>query len=306
MSLGVGLQGAIFGLAPLVLIVAITARAGGQDESYLTWAVFAALIIAGCLTALQASRIWRLGAGHILIMGATPNFVAISVLALTAGGPPLLASLIVVSSLAYLALALWLPLLRRIITPVGFGHGPDADRRFSPAGRAGPGAGNSRGSARGRGSGRRCGHAGNDRGARDASVRRLAALVAHHRDRDRVHCGGIVRGIRSPAGDRCLLVRRLRRRVWGIRPDPRRKLLGATAGVRCSDARRRHQEHRRQRRDSAGIETQAARDRLSAGAEFAQDELAGNPHVRHCRDAANDRLLLVQRVPGQPDRGRRA
>ncbi len=117
-SLGVGLQGAIFGLAPLVLIVAITARAGGQDESYLSWAVFAALIIAGCLTALQASRIWRLGAGHILIMGATPNFVAISVLALTAGGPPLLASLIVVSSLAYLALALWLPLLRRIITPV--------------------------------------------------------------------------------------------------------------------------------------------------------------------------------------------
>ena len=59
-SLGVGLQGAIFGLAPLVLIVAITARAGGQDESYLSWAVFAALIIAGCLTALQASRIWRL------------------------------------------------------------------------------------------------------------------------------------------------------------------------------------------------------------------------------------------------------
>ncbi len=117
-ALGVGLQGAIFGLAPLVLIVATTARAGGQDESYLSWAVFAALIIAGCLTALQASRIWRLGAGHILIMGATPNFVAISVLALTAGGPALLASLIVVSSLAYLALALWLPLLRRIITPV--------------------------------------------------------------------------------------------------------------------------------------------------------------------------------------------
>ena len=116
-SIGVGLQGAIFGLAPLVLIVAITAQAGGQDESYLSWAVFAALIIAGCLTALQASRIWRFGAGHILIMGATPNFVAISVLALTAGGPPLLASLIVVSSLAYLALAVWLPLLRRIITP---------------------------------------------------------------------------------------------------------------------------------------------------------------------------------------------
>ena len=117
-ALGVGLQGVVFGLAPLVLVVAITARAGGQDESYLSWAVFAALIIAGCLTALQASRLWRVGAGHILIMGTTPNFVAISVLALTAGGPSLLASLIVVASLSYLALAVWLPLLRRIITPV--------------------------------------------------------------------------------------------------------------------------------------------------------------------------------------------
>ena len=116
--IGVGLQGVIFGLAPLVLIVAITAAAGGQDESYLSWAVFAALIIAGTLTALQASRFWRLGAGHILIMGTTPNYVAVSVLALTEGGPSLLASLIVVASLSYLALAVWLPLLRRIITPV--------------------------------------------------------------------------------------------------------------------------------------------------------------------------------------------
>ena len=117
-SVGVGLQGVVFALAPLVLIVAITARAGGQDESYLSWAVFASLVIAGALTALQASRIWRFGTGYVLVMGTTPNFVAISVLALTQGGPPLLASLIVVASLAYISLAWWLPLLRRILTPV--------------------------------------------------------------------------------------------------------------------------------------------------------------------------------------------
>lgn len=117
-SLSVGLQGTVFALAPLILIVAITARAGGQDESYLSWAVFASLVIAGCLTAVQASRFWRLGAGNLLIMGTTPNFVAITVLALAAGGPPLLASLVVIASLSYLALAVWLPLLRRIITPV--------------------------------------------------------------------------------------------------------------------------------------------------------------------------------------------
>ena len=117
-AVGVGLQGTVFALAPLVLVVAITARAGGQDESYLSWAVFASLVISGCLTALQASRFWRFGAGYVLIMGTTPNFIAISVLALVAGGPSLLASLVVVGSLSYLALAIWLPLLRRIITPV--------------------------------------------------------------------------------------------------------------------------------------------------------------------------------------------
>ena len=51
-------------------------------------------------------------------MGTTPNFVAISALALAEGGPALLASLTVTASLFYIALALWLPLLRRVITPV--------------------------------------------------------------------------------------------------------------------------------------------------------------------------------------------
>ena len=117
-ALSVGLQGVMLGVAPLVLIVAITAAAGGQDDSYLRWAVFAALIIAGVLTAVQATRFRRMGAGHIMIMGTTPNFVAVSALALEGGGPALLASLIVVASVFYLALAIWLPLLRRIITPV--------------------------------------------------------------------------------------------------------------------------------------------------------------------------------------------
>ena len=117
-AVGVGVQGIIIGIAPTVLIVAITALAAGQDERYLSWAVFAALIISGVGTALQAAKIGRLGGGHLLIMGATPNFIAVSVLAIEEGGPAMLASLIVLSSFFYLALAAWLPLLRRIITPV--------------------------------------------------------------------------------------------------------------------------------------------------------------------------------------------
>ena len=105
-------------LAATVLMVTITFRAADEGEDYLLWAVFAALIISGAITALQAGRVWRLGAGHVLMTGAGPYFIAVSVLALTEGGWSMLASLIVISSLFQFALAAWLPLLRRIITPV--------------------------------------------------------------------------------------------------------------------------------------------------------------------------------------------
>ena len=117
-AIGVGVQGILIVLAPTALIVAITVLAAGQDERYLSWAVFAALIIVGAVTALQAARIGRLGGGHLVVTGVTPNFIAISVLTLEEGGTAMLASLIVLSSLFYLVLAAWLPLLRRIITPV--------------------------------------------------------------------------------------------------------------------------------------------------------------------------------------------
>ena len=116
-ALVAGFQGVAVTITSVVLIVAITVRAGGQDEGYLSWAVFAALLIVGVLTALQASKIQRFGSGHLFIMAVTPTFIAISVLALDEGGPELLASLIVVSSLAYLVLAWRLPFMRRVITP---------------------------------------------------------------------------------------------------------------------------------------------------------------------------------------------
>lgn len=62
-ALTVGLQGVMVALAPTVMIVAITALAAGQDEGYLSCSVFATLIIVGAVTALQASRIGRLGWG---------------------------------------------------------------------------------------------------------------------------------------------------------------------------------------------------------------------------------------------------
>ena len=114
----VGVQGVLLVLAPTVLCATVIAQAGYEGDGYLRWAIFAALIINGVITALQASRLGWFGARHFLIVGATPNFIAVSVIALTDGGPALLASLMVAAALFQFAMAAWLPSLRRIITPV--------------------------------------------------------------------------------------------------------------------------------------------------------------------------------------------
>ncbi|MDE2967294.1 MAG: hypothetical protein OXS30_07410 [Chloroflexota bacterium] len=74
-ALVVGLQGAALVLAPTVLIVAISIRASGLDDTYLTWGVFAALLINAATTALQAFQAWRFGGGHIVITGPTAQFM---------------------------------------------------------------------------------------------------------------------------------------------------------------------------------------------------------------------------------------
>ena len=101
-----------------IVMVTIVVRASDEGQAYLAWAICAALVIGGAITALQASRIGRFGAGHLLLCGAGPHWVAISVVAINVGGWTTLASLIVVSSLVQFAFAAWLPVLRRIITPV--------------------------------------------------------------------------------------------------------------------------------------------------------------------------------------------
>ena len=118
LSIVVAIQSVMLTLASTILYVSIIAQASGQSERYLSWAVFAVMIICGATAALQASRIGRVGGGHTLTTGSAPEFLAVSLLALTVGGPAMLASLLVVSALFQFTLAAFLPLLRRIITPV--------------------------------------------------------------------------------------------------------------------------------------------------------------------------------------------
>ena len=116
-AIGSGVQAAILIVAPIVLTVVIVGRIAEQPDSYISWAIFAALLISGATTVLQAVRFGRLGSDHVLIMGTSGAFIAVCVAALVEGGPTTMALLIVVSSLFQFGLAARLSLLRRIFTP---------------------------------------------------------------------------------------------------------------------------------------------------------------------------------------------
>ena len=117
LALGLGLQLAVLTIAGVVLTPVIVIRAAGGDESYLSWAVFAAVAVSGLTTVLQAVRIGRVGAGYVLMMGTSGAFIAVCVTAIVEGGPAMLATLVVISSLFQFALSARLSLLRRILTP---------------------------------------------------------------------------------------------------------------------------------------------------------------------------------------------
>ena len=117
-TLLVGFQGAALLIAPTVLNVAVAIRSAGLDDTYLTWSVFAAMLISAAITALQAFQIWRFGAGHIVLTCPAALFIAIMVATISAAGPSTFMSLLVVCCVVQVALAWWLPTLRRIFTPV--------------------------------------------------------------------------------------------------------------------------------------------------------------------------------------------
>ena len=117
LSLIIGVQGTLLTLPITIAVVTVTILSSGQGEDYLTWAIFASLIVVAIVTALQASQIWRIGAGHVVLTGISPNYIAVGILALETGGPFLLSSLLVATTLLYLVVGARLYLLRKVITP---------------------------------------------------------------------------------------------------------------------------------------------------------------------------------------------
>ena len=117
-ALIVGFQGAALVLAPTVLNVAIGFRAAGLDETWLVWGVFAGMLTCAAMTALQVFRIRQFGSGHVVLSWSSAIFLAILATTVEAAGPETFASLLIICSVVQIALARWLPTLRRIITPV--------------------------------------------------------------------------------------------------------------------------------------------------------------------------------------------
>ena len=117
-AIGVGFQFIMVALVTMVVVPVVVVRGGGEAEGYLTWILFAGLAVNGVTTVIQTFRVWRFGAGHVLIMGPSTSVVPVCIAALSGGGPAMMASLTVVSALFQFVLVARLSLLRRIITPV--------------------------------------------------------------------------------------------------------------------------------------------------------------------------------------------
>ena len=113
-----GFQNVMTRMAAMAAAASIIAVAGGQSQGYLSWIFFSALVVCGIGSMLQTFRFWRFGSGYSLSVVSASAFIAICISALVAGGPALLSSLIVASSLIQFVFISRLSWLRRVISPV--------------------------------------------------------------------------------------------------------------------------------------------------------------------------------------------
>ena len=70
-SLIVGLQTAILVTVPVVVVTTIVVRVADQSDAYLSWAIFASMVIGGILTIVQSRRVGPVGGGNLTVMGAS-------------------------------------------------------------------------------------------------------------------------------------------------------------------------------------------------------------------------------------------
>ena len=101
----------------IVLLTTFVIRASEESENYLAWATFTGLAISGLSMILHAFPFRYMGSGGLVVTNLNVPLLAVSVLALARGGPSLLASLVITSTLLQFLLVSRLASLRRIFTP---------------------------------------------------------------------------------------------------------------------------------------------------------------------------------------------
>ena len=116
-SLGYAAQFNLIAGATLLVTPVVVANASGMGDSYLTWMVFASLVVCGAATLLQVRRIGPAGAGAVLPMFTAAFSIPFCISAVADGGPATLTALVIVSALAQLVISKWLFILRKIVTP---------------------------------------------------------------------------------------------------------------------------------------------------------------------------------------------
>lgn len=122
LAMGFSIQSVILVISSIVLTPVIVIRAAGHPLDDTSWAVFAALIVCGITTVVQARPVsvpvlGQFGAGFVLFMGTSGAFLAISIDAVRSGGLALLATLVLFSSLIQFLFSVRLGHLRKIVTP---------------------------------------------------------------------------------------------------------------------------------------------------------------------------------------------
>ena len=116
-SLGVGAQFSLIASATMLVTPVVVANASGRGDSYLSWMVFASLVVCGASTLLQTRRLGPVGAGAVLPMFTAAFSIPFCINAVVDGGPATLTTLVLVSAAAQLVISRWLFILRRLVTP---------------------------------------------------------------------------------------------------------------------------------------------------------------------------------------------
>ena len=116
-SLGYGLQFSLIASATLLVTPVIVANAADRGGSYVTWMVFASLMVVGLSTIIQVRKLGFVGAGAVLPMFTAAFAIPFCITALVDGGPATLTTLVILSAIVQLLVSRWLFILRRFVTP---------------------------------------------------------------------------------------------------------------------------------------------------------------------------------------------